>query len=206
MTDTNIDPDACHMTSWSNQKIYFDKPWLYTVTQLDIVRYGIGQRRYNGGIDWSIMQHHALCLELARVFFNESPDLKIIEGYVAVHDEHEGVVGDMTSGLKKFCPGFKEIEVLWERHFHNSQGLWYKYRPLKEVKWIDMRALELEMHYLEHPRLNHKNTTLEKVPISQTEIEIMDSLTSTPQDELYYRERGLLEAKQETRLLLERRK
>lgn len=109
-------------------------------------------RRYNGGLDWTLLKHLALGVELCKVHFGTDHIAKIIAGYHAAHDLHETIVGDMVSGMKKYVPNYQRLEAMWEEHIHEQIGL-----PLeasiskKAVHELDMMALVMEMHCLEHP-------------------------------------------------------
>lgn len=98
--------------------------------------------RYNGAVEWKLIQHLALCVKLAQYYY---PDDALIAAQVAVHDFHEIYVGDMVSGLKNYCPDFKDIELHWEYAVHKTLGI-----PMSNngsTKHIDLLALVLETYY-----------------------------------------------------------
>lgn len=109
-------------------------------------------RRYNGGLDWTLIHHLALGVRLCAVRFGTDHLAKLIAGYYASHDLHETIVGDMVSGMKKHVPEYNRLENMWEVYVHDQIGL-----PLdrsispRAVRELDLMALVMEMTCLKHP-------------------------------------------------------
>lgn len=105
--------------------------------------------RYNGMVDWKLIKHLALCTELAEHYYKDIPSIIF---YAAIHDFSEVYLGDVVAGLKKHLTDYKQIECLWETWVYNEFGV----REPSEaeynaVKFIDLRALALEMSILQWP-------------------------------------------------------
>lgn len=181
------------MTTASGQHIYFRKPELTKILLEDLAVHASNICRYNGAVRWPLINHLALCIDLA-VDYQEHLETYIKYkpvaintinlGYVALHDFHEIYTGDMVTGLKTHCKDYSKIENNWERWVHKSMGL-PKGHPVEDVqlvKLIDRAALCLEMSYLNHPAAK---ITLDKYP-ELTElvhtprvIDLIDSVAAT---------------------------
>jgi hypothetical protein len=137
-------PDICMA---SGEPVWFLYPERTTVRPADLRAHLARVCRYNGALPWTDLQHLALCCEIsARGYVADALP------YVAAHDLHEAVVGDLPTHLKKLLPGWKAIEDGWEAHVHRSLGLAW---PVPEdirvtVKQIDRIALCVEMDGLGH--------------------------------------------------------
>lgn len=153
---TSISSRMPDMVTWSGEKVWFLEPQHTTICMTDLYEHSRNMCRYNGAAKWSLLQHLALCVELARSSSKHpqhSPKSILLKGYSATHDLHEIITGDVVTGLKRLLPVFKSIEDQWERYVHQSLGLPYEYSPHEKVKQIDLRALVIEMTCLEHPGL-----------------------------------------------------
>lgn len=99
--------------------------------------------RYNGAVEFSVLQHLALCALLAEKW---GP---VVKGYAAAHDLHEAYTGDLNGKIKRLpwlADLWLEFESRWAAHVHRSMGLPW---PLPEqvqdmVDAIDHRALFVE--------------------------------------------------------------
>lgn len=138
-------PDICMA---SGEPVWFLTPDRTRILPADLRVHLPRVIRYNGALGWSVLQHLALCVELAERLGFPTPAIP----YIAAHDLHEAVVGDLPTHMKRLLPAFKEIEDAWEAHVHRSLGLEW---PVPEsirasVKRIDQIALALEMTCLRH--------------------------------------------------------
>jgi hypothetical protein len=112
--------------------------------------------RYNGGLEWRLIQHLALCSTLTeKALPSDIGPLNYftIRAQAACHDLHEVYVGDVVTGLKRLLPNYMDIEMRFERHVHNFLNVPYpsphSYNR-EQVKKIDIIALLLEMKHLNH--------------------------------------------------------
>lgn len=134
--------------------------------------------RYNGALDWKLVQHLSLCArlievmdEVDRVKFNISrvclsQDHLIQQGYAVAHDLHEIYVGDVVSGLKKHLPEYRKIENIWEEFVHEQIRLLLAQKNNKLIKHVDIRALVIEMTVLGHPAAEYVQSKYGGVPTS----------------------------------------
>jgi hypothetical protein len=104
--------------------------------------------------------------------------------HVSMHDEHEMIVGDMASKLKKYCPGFRRIETIWERHFHHNQGLPYDRRDTDWIKRVDYLALAVETEYFNHPLIDDPQRYTGKV--TEWQLDIMQRILYVEDPETFY--------------------
>lgn len=144
----------------TGQSVFHADPSRTVVSMADVVPALSRLYRYNGALNWTVLQHLVLCVELLdhEDPWNERPSLgeldrELVGRYVAAHDVHEAYVGDLVTGLKQLLPGWREIEAAWEGHVHRALGLAW---PVPEdiaqvVKRIDVTALAVEMRTLGHP-------------------------------------------------------
>lgn len=146
MADLERDwPDICMA---SGEPVWFLYPERTRVLAADLRVHLPRVIRYNGALPWSDLQHLALCVGLADLLgFPTSA-----RPYIAAHDLHEAVVGDLPTHLKRLVPAYKDIEHAWEAHVHRSIGLEW---PVPEdiawsVKRIDQVALCVEMDCMGH--------------------------------------------------------
>lgn len=181
------------MTTASGQNVFFSYPEQTKVLLEDLTIHASNICRYNGAIQWKLIQHLALCIDLAvdyqdylKTYINYKPVAinTINRGYVALHDYHEIYTGDMVTGLKAHCKDYSKIENNWERWVHKSMGL-PKGHPVEDVqfvKLIDRAALCLEMSYLNHPAAKitlNKYPELIEVVNTPRVIELIKSVAST---------------------------
>lgn len=148
------DEDFDAMTS-KGHKIWFLHPERTPIDLRDLKKASSNVCRYNGHCVWKLIQHLALCTELAELATRSSiydGQREYLIAQCALHDIHEIYVGDVVSGLKKLLPQYKDIEILWETRVLDYFGLDLPTGFTKGfVKEIDTRALCLEMTYLRHP-------------------------------------------------------
>lgn len=137
-----------HRTS-TGQPIDYSNPSLTEVLWDDIEVQLDREVRYGGARDINVLTHSALCVELGKAYGLPKPAL----GYIAAHDLHEYVVGDVPSALKALLPEYHRIEELWAAHVHTSLGLAWPVSPelAAVVKHVDRRALVVEMAASDHP-------------------------------------------------------
>ena len=155
----------------SGQEVYFKNANSYMVNESDIARYTGGLTRYNGGIPWTVMQHHLLCIAITPFLFPnlDRETLQLLIGYIAMHDEHEIIVGDLSGGMRKWVPDYDAIETEWEKHFHDSQGLPLNSQYKDQLHLIDKRAQAIEMRYFVHPGASLWEAKTTGKPVSQDE-------------------------------------
>lgn len=143
------------MVTSTGKLIYFEDP---SKTSLDLEDFRIPLAnicRYNGHAQWTLLQHLALCVLLVPLWYGEaSPGMRAeYRAALALHDLHEVFVGDMVTGLKRHCPEFVCVEWEWATHVAKELGLGSSLEePLcqRVVKFIDHRALMVEMDWLKH--------------------------------------------------------
>jgi hypothetical protein len=138
-------PDICMA---SGEQVWFLEPHRTRILPADLRVHLPRVYRYNGALPWHDLQHLALCVDLAEVLGFPFPAVP----YIAAHDLHEAVVGDLPTHMKRLLPGWKEIEHAWEAHVHRSLGLdWPVPEPIQaSVKRIDAIALAVEMECMGH--------------------------------------------------------
>jgi len=132
----------------TGRMVWHEAPELTPVDLRDVFTHLNREYRYNGALNWTVLQHTALCVKLVAEVEREQFDGVIFEEarqYVAAHDLHEAYVGDVVTGLKR--PEFRAIEEAWEAHVHRSLGLTWPLSPaLAEiVRLVDRWALAAEM-------------------------------------------------------------
>lgn len=133
--------------------VWFKDPSRTHIDSADLKTHTTNICRYNGAVQWSLVRHLALCVRLARKRLpTVTTDFqKLQPGYCASHDFQEVYLGDVVTGLKNHLTQFQALETEWEEYVHDSIGLPLKHRDNKFVKWIDQRALVVEMKNLKHP-------------------------------------------------------
>jgi hypothetical protein len=136
------------MITFSGHKVWFLEPYRTPIDLKDLYQHTKNICRYNGAIEWKLLWHLALCSRLVDAVDFESTVLK---GFVAGHDLHESYCTDVVAGLKKHIPTYVDIEVNWETYTMSYLGLPWEYRDHSKVKYIDLRALVIEMTMLGHP-------------------------------------------------------
>ena len=148
------------MVTWQGHAVNFLKPEDTIVDWEDLKVHTKNICRYNGALDWKLMEHLALCSRLSQLsdvrerggFTNMTEEEVTLQaGYCSTHDFQEIYCTDVVSGLKKYLPAYREIEDTWESYVHQQIGLPLCHRNHKFVRHIDLRALVVEMTALEHP-------------------------------------------------------
>lgn len=139
------------MITSQGHPVWFLEPEKTPVDVRDLKTHTRNMCRYSGALEWHLVKHLALCVKLAEDRYGRSSKMPRIAAYCAAHDLHEIYVTDVVSGLKKYLPEFRKIESSWEEYVHEEIGLPWDHRPSREVKFIDERALVLEMTFLGHP-------------------------------------------------------
>lgn len=130
--------------------IWFNNPFV-TPVHIDMFETPIKNIcRYNGGLEWRLVQHLALGVLLAYRTRTASLSANVARAFAA-HDLQECIVGDVVSGLKKHLDKYKEIESTWEAHVHTALGIKLTTGIRNAVKTIDLRCLVIEMKMLGHP-------------------------------------------------------
>lgn len=138
----------------SGQPIVFLDPSQTAVLSSDLYIALSRVCRYGGHVPFSVLQHLALCVKLAERWCADNAALDEALPYIAAHDLHEAYVGDLVNGLKQVLPEFRaRIEEPWKGHVHLQLGLLWpppdSVRAL--VRWVDLRALAVEMTEFRHP-------------------------------------------------------
>ena len=136
-------------TTYSGVSIYYGEPTRTRILEADLIHH-LQDRRYNGAIDVSILQHLALCVRLAR----SRGYGEVQTACCAVHDIHEAYLRDIPAGLKQLLPDYRRLEEIWEAHIWNVAGLSMTPDNVEAVKRIDQLALVIEMEYHSHPLLS----------------------------------------------------
>lgn len=138
-------PDA---SMASGEPVWYQYPERTRIFPEDLYVHLSREYRYHGALPWTVLQHLALCVRLGHHF---KVDAEAIP-YIAAHDLHEAVVGDLATHLKNLIPIFKVIEDNWEAHIHRNLGLEHPTpNHIREaVKYVDNQALSLEMHMMGH--------------------------------------------------------
>jgi hypothetical protein len=126
----------------TGRHVWYLEPSRTAVVEQDLYAHLSRQCRYAGAVEWTVLQHLALCVELARPY---GPD---VMAYAAAHDLHEAYVPDLPWALARLLPGYAELSNAWEQHVHTSVGLeWPPPVAIEErVKRIDILAVHLEVH------------------------------------------------------------
>lgn len=178
-----------HMVTALGHEINFLHPELYALNLEDIAIHTKNMCRYNGAINWRLVQHLALCYTLAAYdnIKNNRNELYQIH-YCAAHDLHEAIVQDVVTGLKKVLPEYQIIENKWEARIHDQLMMPLEAKDHDFVKQIDMRALAIEMYMNRHPGFDYLNAE----PITQHEKNIYKSISMSSYDLLWSELRGAL--------------
>jgi hypothetical protein len=174
---------------WSGEQVWFDQPHRTRIDWVDLDRYLVNLNRYNGGIPWNLARHHLLVAEMAVLYFPDCPPTaksKLL-AKLLVHDIHEVYVGDMVNGLKRFCPDYQRIELLWEHYLWDSiyPGRAGEFdTPWNEVaKLIDRRAVLIET-WLLAPKIYQYLIDNGTDPITLAEQELVRNISNTPDAEV----------------------
>jgi len=133
----------------TGQPVWYDDP-SKTEILADDLRIQLARiRRYGGAIDVTVLQHTALCVELARA---AGVDANIL-CFVAAHDLHEAYILDLPTPMKAFLVGYAEMEEAWAQRVHEALGLGWPLHPkiAEVVKMVDRWSLSVEMAWCEHP-------------------------------------------------------
>lgn len=138
----------------AGNEISFWKPQETTISIDDLRTHTMNICRYNGAVNWRLVQHLALCGKW--VSANNIPNLNkaqliIQTGYAVLHDMHEVYLGDVVTGLKKYLNSYQDLETLWEIYVHDQLELPIEYRKHEFIRYADKRALIIESCMLNHP-------------------------------------------------------
>ena len=171
------------MVTISGWAVNFLQPELTPIDPEDLRRSTINICRYNGHIDWRLVQHLWLVVELARFFYPGDP---LAWYYCGTHDLHETLVQDIVSGFKRYLSEYEDIEHSWELHVHKSLGFPWKMRPHEKVKHIDRRALVIEMIALHHPAGEYVSRYYGGMPTAD-ELQIMSDVRALSPHECWDR-------------------
>lgn len=136
--------DADFVTA-GGKLVYFQKPELFEVDDEDIYEHMRRTYRYNGGYPCDLVMHSIHTHDIASLLW---PDDKEIHFRCLIHDDHEAIVGDISTGLKYYLPDFQNIEAAWEKRFLKEYG--FEDEQPEEVKIADRFALLSEMLYFRH--------------------------------------------------------
>lgn len=170
-----MDPDSFDSMTGRGYKIWFYHPERTPVDLNEIKHASTNICRFNGHFTWKLIQHLALCTMLAEYHTENgyvpyktgagpngpltttiiSDSASYLIAQCAAHDFHEIYVGDVITGLKKYLNEYKVIEKLWETWVLKNFDLDYPEGNTKWfVKYIDLRALTLEMIGNGHMKAN----------------------------------------------------
>lgn len=125
----------------TGREVWYLEPARTEVVEWDLYLALSRQCRYAGAVEWTVLQHLALCVALAEPYGVE------VQRYAAAHDLHEAYVPDLPWILTRLLP-YKELGVPWERHVHEAVGLtWPPPESVEHrVHAIDRLAVWLEVH------------------------------------------------------------
>lgn len=141
-----IEQPADYVTG-QGHPIFFDRPELAVIDDIDVVTQMQNTNRFNGAYPWDLLSHSILVHD---IILSLDPSDYASANRGLIHDCHEVMVGDLPTGLKKHLPDFQKMEHLWEMRFAEHYGFGRTELPEK-VKRADTLALLLEMEYFEHP-------------------------------------------------------
>lgn len=139
---TGRQPAPAHTAS--GREIWYLDPSRTEVVPEDLRTHLARQCRYAGAVGWSVLEHTALVVELAR----RAGCTPLEVAYCAAHDLHEAYTPDIPWALKLVVPGYDQVEHLWAEHVHRSVGLAW---PVPEaiqriVRRYDLRSIVVEVH------------------------------------------------------------
>ncbi len=149
-------PALPQMTLALGTPVFFLEPHKTVINIDELLIHAENLCRYVGARRVFLLDHLALCIHLMDYrqpnHINSVLDhIEIQKGYAGIHDLHEGIVGDVSTHLKKLLPEYQKIENIWEIHTHESLGLPYDLRNKEYIKSIDQTAMYLEMTLTHHP-------------------------------------------------------
>jgi hypothetical protein len=129
--------------TYTGRTVDYERPETTDVDYVDLQVQLSRMCRYNGAIQWSVLQHLALCTHLAQ------PHGALVQGYAAAHDLHEAYIGDIAKPIIRGTPLWEpwmKLEETWASHVHRQMGLnWPPPAQVRElVHAIDMRCLYIE--------------------------------------------------------------
>lgn len=126
----------------TGREVWYRDPARTEVVEWDLYTALSRQCRYAGAVDWTVLQHLALCVELARPYGPE------VVAYAAAHDLHEAYVPDLPWALCRLVSEYADLSNAWEAHVHQAVGLaWPAPVAIEErVKILDRVAVAVEVH------------------------------------------------------------
>jgi len=139
------------MITACGHSVIFNSPESTPVDFRDIEIHTRNICRYNGALNWRLVQHLALCGALVDYTQDSNDEMVIQRGYAIAHDFHESYVCDIPTGFKPYLTNYKSLEDFWEAYVHYEIDLPLKYRDDNLIKHIDSRALVCEMFFMNHP-------------------------------------------------------
>lgn len=110
----------------SGTRVYFDRIAATPVTWADLSHYLPRIKRYNSGVDWTLLQHHVLCVLMAENLEwsdSNAESMLLVRDHLACHDFSEVYMVDVPSGLKRYCEDFKGLEDQMQEHIQGCFGL-----------------------------------------------------------------------------------
>lgn len=133
------------------------RPWLTEVNARDLFVRLSRQRRYGGDLDWTVLQHLALCSRIAGIMRPKEP---LFRAFVVLHDMHEAYTTDLPYPIKRILPEWEAFESAWEQLVHQAVGIgWPVADAIKaRIKVVDQRAAFVEMATHDHPDLGKWDT------------------------------------------------
>jgi hypothetical protein len=139
------------MVTAHGHHVIYDDPSSTLVDFRDFKTHTRNICRYNGALNWKLVQHLVLCATLIDYTQPLNASMRIQRGYAVAHDLHEIYVCDIPTGFKAYLNSYTWIEAQWEKYVHQQIGLDLKFRNNGLIKYIDHRALVCEMTMLHHP-------------------------------------------------------
>ena len=140
--------DNCFIHTYTGQAIDLRGPEQDQIRLSDIA-HGLARcNRWCGQTQnaYSVAQHSVYVAQLLE--FEGHTVLTQFQGLM--HDASEAYLGDMSRPLKDLCPGYREIEALWEGAIEMRFGIEGPLHP--SVKAMDIQAYRVEARDLyDHP-------------------------------------------------------
>lgn len=142
----------------------------------DIVWNLAHQRRYQGMIDESVLEHIVLGIRLGRLRGMSSYHL----AWFAIHDLHEAYMPDLPRFLKRTLPALIDLEHVWERRMRSDLHFPDMELP-PEVLALDRLAVQVEVRAWKHPAAHNFNRIyLEDEEATPADIQAARELTRSP--------------------------
>lgn len=135
--------DSVDMTlTRSGGHVNFTDPSQTKILWIDIDYYLQHLNRYNGGIDWPLLNHLVLGVLVMQAYGYDVT----AQRYFGLHDMHEIIAQDIVTGLKrKLGNVYRDIECSWEEHFHSAFLMPMPFTVYAgQVKEIDLLCLLIE--------------------------------------------------------------